>query len=658
MLWAPEQRLPRLAGPRAAGEGHRPAGRRRQRRERRRARRGPPRGAVPEHGAGHGRHRHRRRPRDGRADLPRPHRARRRARPHHPQPGRPALRLRQPRLLRGLRLGHRAHPDGPRRRRRRPGRADRPARRGGRRGHRAHGRQGRGAGRRDREGRCSPGSVAGSASASRRWPTSSRWTPWSSAAGWSRPASCCWRPARATAREYAYAPTARGIAPIVPATFGGDAGKIGAALLALEHAATGHQSLSRVGPCPSYSGRSCATSARRPRRSGCRPTARPPSRCSAARRARSRWPATTTRSCRSPGWSRTAACPTRCELDGERVWPPEPSLVPAERHPHARAGAADTQQRIIFGSCRYPKVADPKLSAQLGHRRARRVRGADGPAPARRVAGRAAAARRPGLRRRADTPQNRRRIAGRRDRHPDWPDDEIVGFEEYVGLYRDSWTDPEIRWLMSTVPTAMIFDDHDVRDDWNTSAAWRARCGRRRGGGSGSAPGSRRTGSTSTSATSPPDELAADPDYRKIVEHDGDVWPLLVELADRADAETDGEKGVRFSFRWDLGRSRLADDRLAERPASSRTASTSCSATPEFAWIEEQVAAPGSVDHLVIGTSVPWLLPHAIGDLRDRQRDRRGPARLARAARRGHPAGRRPGALGGVPRVVRPAHRA
>ncbi|MCU1661245.1 MAG: glucokinase [Pseudonocardiales bacterium] len=42
-------------------------------------------------------------------------------------------------------------------------------------------------------------------------------------------------PARAAAREFAYAPTARGNAPIVPATFGGDAGKIGAALLALEH---------------------------------------------------------------------------------------------------------------------------------------------------------------------------------------------------------------------------------------------------------------------------------------------------------------------------------------------------------------------------------------------------------------------------------------
>lgn len=43
-------------------------------------------------------------------------------------------------------------------------------------------------------------------------------------------------PARAAAREYAYAPTARGITPVVAATFGGAAGKIGAALLALDNA--------------------------------------------------------------------------------------------------------------------------------------------------------------------------------------------------------------------------------------------------------------------------------------------------------------------------------------------------------------------------------------------------------------------------------------
>jgi glucokinase len=43
-------------------------------------------------------------------------------------------------------------------------------------------------------------------------------------------------PTRAAARQYAYAGEVRGVPPVLPATFGSDAGKIGAALLALEHA--------------------------------------------------------------------------------------------------------------------------------------------------------------------------------------------------------------------------------------------------------------------------------------------------------------------------------------------------------------------------------------------------------------------------------------
>ena len=43
-------------------------------------------------------------------------------------------------------------------------------------------------------------------------------------------------PARAAAREFAYAPTVRGIVPVLPATSGSEAGMIGAALLAFEHA--------------------------------------------------------------------------------------------------------------------------------------------------------------------------------------------------------------------------------------------------------------------------------------------------------------------------------------------------------------------------------------------------------------------------------------
>ena len=52
------------------------------------------------------------------------------------------------------------------------------------------------------------------------------------------------------------------------------------------------------------------------------------------------------------------------------------------------------------------------------------------------------------------------------------PGEQIADFEEYTRLYRESWSEPDIRWLLSTVPTVMIFDDHDVHDDWNISWLW------------------------------------------------------------------------------------------------------------------------------------------------------------------------------------------
>ena len=62
-------------------------------------------------------------------------------------------------------------------------------------------------------------------------------------------------------------------------------------------------------------------------------------------------------------------------------------------------------------------------------------------------------------------------IRKRRDvRKP--PGEEVADFEEYTRLYRESWEDSHIRWLLSTVSISMVIDDHDVHDDWNISAAW------------------------------------------------------------------------------------------------------------------------------------------------------------------------------------------
>src|SRR5690606_40244020 len=88
-----------------------------------------------------------------------------------------------------------------------------------------------------------------------------------------------------------------------------------------------------------------------------------------------------------------------------------------------------------------------------------------------------------------------------------------------------------------------------------------------------------------------------------------------VELADRADSEVDGDKGLRFSFRWDLGRSRLimVDSRNARILDSG---DRKMLGDREFRWLEEQVDDRlDTLEHLLIGTSLPWLLPPALGDL-------------------------------------------
>ena len=69
-------------------------------------------------------------------------------------------------------------------------------------------------------------------------------------------------------------------------------------------------------------------------------------------------------------------------------------------------------------------------------------------------------------------PATRTFIEQRRD-PAEAPGYEVADFTEYCHLYRQAWTEPAVRWLFSVIPTAMIFDDHDVHDDWNASAAWR-----------------------------------------------------------------------------------------------------------------------------------------------------------------------------------------
>ncbi|NEE37553.1 alkaline phosphatase family protein, partial [Streptomyces sp. SID7982] len=203
----------------------------------------------------------------------------------------------------------------------------------------------------------------------------------------------------------------------------------------------------------------------------------------------------------------------------------------------------------------------------------------------------------------------RRRLAARRDlKEP--PGAEIADYEEYTYLYDESWRDPEVRWLLSTVPSCMIFDDHDVIDDWNTSAAWQRDIRatpwwhERIVSGLMSYWVHQHLGNLS------PAELAADPVYAAVT-----AAPDGTEALRRFAAETDADPArTRWSYRRVFGRVRLVmvDTRAARVLAEDRRAMLD----PEEAdWLREAVLDdPASYDHLLIGSSLPWLLPPLVHD--------------------------------------------
>jgi hypothetical protein len=190
---------------------------------------------------------------------------------------------------------------------------------------------------------------------------------------------------------------------------------------------------------------------------------------------------------------------------------------------------------------------------------------------------------------------------------------EVFDYEEYTALYRESWLDPDIRWLLSTVPSAMIFDDHDIRDDWNTSHEWR-----RDIEATGWWQGRITSGLASYwvyqhLGNLTPAELATDPFFSRVHEAP-DAAPLLERLARQSDDEVDTDAGVglRWSYRLDYGRTRLVmvDTRCGRVLTDSHRQMMS---DAEFDWFTEQVK--GDYDHLLIGSSLPWLLPWAIHDV-------------------------------------------
>lgn len=298
--------------------------------------------------------------------------------------------------------------------------------------------------------------------------------------------------------------------------------------------------------------------------------------------------------------------PYEVRLDGEVVWPAEADH-PSRISPVARG--KDTKLRLWFGSCHFGETDDPKHAQQLGTDALEACARQLAEAPDR---DRPDALLLLGDQIYADqtTPRMQRELALHRDLSRP-PGTEIADFEEYTRAYRHAWMSSSVRRLLSAVPTLMIFDDHDVRDDWNTSRQWRAQMAHtpwwrdRLIGGLVSYWIYQHIGNLS------PDELSRDELYRTVVEvgESGDAWDVLKDFAARADTEHNGSKGARWSYRRDLGPARLVvvDTRGGRMLDTTERAMLS---GPDFDWLEQSV--DGEHEHVVLAASLPWLLPPAI----------------------------------------------
>ena len=303
--------------------------------------------------------------------------------------------------------------------------------------------------------------------------------------------------------------------------------------------------------------------------------------------------------------------PYTVSLDGERVWPPRDSTFPESR---IATLDASTPTRLAFGSCRTCIAHDAEGNASHGVDALRAYAVsmleehhhvwpdlfcflgdqvyAD-----------------------EETPREMHDFMAARRDLDEPPGEEVKDFVEYEYLYQLAWSDPVVRWLLSTVPSAMIFDDHDVRDDWNTSWSWREDIRLEPWWQERIVAALSSYWVYQHAGNLHPDELAGDPIWQLVTAHAESGASEELDLTERLDAfaaEADrSPDSVRWSYTRDLGDSRLVviDSRAARDLHPDRRSMLD---PTETAWLDEQLR--GDVEHLFIGTSLPFLLPPGLHD--------------------------------------------
>ncbi len=294
--------------------------------------------------------------------------------------------------------------------------------------------------------------------------------------------------------------------------------------------------------------------------------------------------------------------PYTLEIDGTQVWPDQESDLPPSKIATLAPGKP---LRMAFGSCRtsVPHDASGNRSHGVDSLRAYALQMAsdDGTAWPDLVAflGDQVYAD-------STSKQMQEFIRSRRD-IDEPPGKELKDYEEYAHLYNLAWSDPTNRWLLSTLPSTMIFDDHDIRDDWNSSQTWKQEMAatpwwqERVVSGLASYWVYQHLGNLS------PQERAQDAMWQRVVRHTGDdeldISAELDQLVERADANP---KSYRWSLCRDFGDTRLIvlDSRAARNLSPDRRALLDDS---EMAWLDGCMR--GGFRHLLVATSLPFLLP-------------------------------------------------
>jgi PhoD-like phosphatase len=296
--------------------------------------------------------------------------------------------------------------------------------------------------------------------------------------------------------------------------------------------------------------------------------------------------------------------PYDVQLDSRRAWPPPDDPFPA---PAIRTLDAQGPFEVAFGSCRVALPHRPPYTLSKDeHPEGREFDALY--ALARELLGRPREDWPDLLLMLGDqvyvdegSPAVRERIRATRD-VGEPPGEEVAGFEEYTWLYHESWGEPTIRWLLSTIPTAMVLDDHDMADDWNISSSWKEEMYRKPWWRERVAGGLMTYWIYQHIGNLAPAELEHHDEY-EAVRRAGDGATVLREFVEWVD--TNGE-GKVWSFKRDLGRTRLivVDDRTGRSFEEGRRTIFD---DHEWDWILD--ASRGDFDHLLFATTDPILLP-------------------------------------------------